>query len=154
MATNSLNPAIVKPSSAAVVTRFLLASLIGIALTIAGELSAPWDLDNAIAVGQTGLIILAVTMVLTGVGVRWPVTVRWLLLALAVLTPLTAVAYFLPLAWMLGCAGVALAWGAGAFTRDTATPHTRLHRACGLVCGFVAAAWFIAYLSAVVTDLL
>ncbi|MEV6490938.1 hypothetical protein AB0M20_20320 [Actinoplanes sp. NPDC051633] len=142
----------------AVTGYFLIAGLLGIALTIFGELTAPLDVDNAIAVGQTGLLFLAGATAIVVAGVRWPRTVRWLLPLLAVLTPLTAVAYFLPLGWMLGCAGVALAWGVGILARGSArgshggSPHTRLTRACALICAFVAAAWFLVYLSAVVTS--
>jgi hypothetical protein len=138
----------------AVTGYFLIAGLLGIALTILGELTAPLDVDNAIAVGQTGLLFLAGATAIVVAGVRWPATVRWLLPVLAVLTPLTAVAYFLPLGWMLGCAGVALAWGVGALARGSrrGSAHTRLTRACALICAFVAAAWFLVYLSAVVAS--
>jgi hypothetical protein len=153
MPTTPLSPPIVKPSTGTVLARFLLAGMIGIALTVAGELSAPWDLDNAKAVGQTGLVLLVVCVAVVWIGLRWRAAVRWLLLALAVLTPLTAVAYFLPLGWMLGCAGVALAWSLGALARGHRPPDTRVPRACGLICGFVAAAWFAVYLSALITNL-
>jgi hypothetical protein len=49
---------------------------------------------------------------------------------------------------------VTLSWAIGALPRRDPAAGLRLERACGLVCGFVAIGWFVAYLSSLITDLL
>ena len=133
---------------------FVAAGAAGIALTVAGELSTPFDLANAIAVTQQGLIALGVVALLLSAGLMALPARRPVLVLLAVLTPLTSVAYFLPVGWIAGCAGVALAWTAGALGAGRPTGGLRLERICGLVCGFTAAAWFLVYASSLLADLL
>jgi len=137
-----------------VLPRFLLLSTVGVALSVAGELATPWDLTNAISVAQYGLVFTAVATLVVLAALRWPAAMRFTLLALAALTALTVIAYFLALAWVLGCAGVTLSWAIGALPRRDRAAGLRLERACGLVCGFVAIGWFVAYLSSLITDLL
>jgi hypothetical protein len=126
-----------------VLLRFAATAPLGVLLTIAGELVGPMDVKNAVGIGQYGLIFLTAGAALVVSGLRWPSSRRVLAPALAALTMVTAVAYFMPLAWVLGCAGASLSVGA----------TTRLLRVSGIVCAFVALAWFVAYLVALLADL-
>ena len=138
------------PSSAASAA----AGLAGVALTAVGELSSPWDLGNAIAVAQMGVVILAVAAVPVLVALRRPALRRPILVALAVLAPVSLVAFWLAAGWILGIGGVTVARAHGVMGGDDRPADVlRLDRACVLLCTFAAATWALVYLTVLIGDL-
>lgn len=150
--TTSGAPVRTRPTTATAF--FLAAGLLGILLTVAGELTNPYDLDNAIEVSQQAVLALLVTGALLVLGLVRPSAGHVVLVVLAVLTPLTAVAFWLAIGWIAGCAGTLLAWSYGALGRGRPAGALRTERICGLVCSLTAAAWFLLYASSLISEAL